>query len=346
MDKEIEELNRCLAEVNAEIGILLHKRILHISNQNDDLMTEAKGLRKQNDHLMTEVNGLRQQVTKMSEDTAQEMSLREIATLDHLRRLLGTIPIQNTDIATCIKTLESAFPQAMEAPSIDPGWSENYIQMTPRLLRSNHAFQSWGLCPSSSLLVFAGSTSEEGRASPSSSLSWLSPAAMQVYREVSSKGKKVAFHSCHPDLRAEPSSSRLVVSSLLSQLLAWKPKLPQPLVHDFEATVNSADWTSKMDTSGLKHRFGLVENVLSSLPAEEEIFMILDRLDLCIEHKNQYLKAFHRLTRTRSYGLKVVIIMDSIENDYDRGECRDLLSTGAENHAYGDLAWNQIRKSY
>lgn len=228
VDKAIEELHRCLAEVNAEIGILLHKSVRSISSQNEILMAEARNLRE-------EVAGLRAQMTSMNEDSARKQSAKDVENLASCRRMLGEVSENNRDPGFCAKTLEGAFPEAMRAFHVYAGWSENYIQMTFELLESDAAYQSWKNSSTASLLAFAGSTSDEGRASESLSLSWLSPAALHAFNKFSSEGKKVAFHSCHPELRVEPSSSRLVISSLLYQIFGWKPQMLRHRAGDFES---------------------------------------------------------------------------------------------------------------
>ncbi len=349
VDKAIEELHRCLAEVNAEIGILLHKSVRSISFQNESLMAEARNLR--------EVAGLRAQMTKMNEDSAQKQSEKDAENLMHYRRMLGEVPCKNRDPGFCAKVLEGAFPIAMEVVGVYAGWSENYVQMTSELLESNAAYQSWINSPSASLLAFAGSTSDEGRASESLSLNWLSPAALYTFNKFTSEGKKVAFHSCHPELKAEPSSSRLVVSSLLYQIFGWKPQMLRHKAREFESDMKSDAWNfkaakedawnSREGLEALEHQFDLLERVLDLFSTDnEQIVLILDRPDLCHGKKHRFLKGLRKLVTRCRVELKVLVIMDKVWDDYERSECRELLHAGTPDHSFGNVEWDQTRTSY
>ena len=351
VNKAIEELHHCLAEVNAEIGILLHQRVLDINTQNKNLTAQLEKISTQNKGLAAQVEGLRAQSTKREEDEAREKLKEDVESLAHFRQILGETPGKYKDPVLLVKTLESIFPEAMGAMGamgafgIHQGWSNSYCQMTSQFLRLNTAYQSWMGCSSSSLLVFAGSTAEEGRASQSS-LCWLSPAALHVFNLSSSEGKNVAFHSCHPDYRDTECSSQLIVSSLISQLLDGKPERLRHKVKDFEIAAKSDAWKSKDRRVAMECQFNMLRAVLDLFSPNEEMFFVLDRLDLCDTSKRQFLEALQGLTRRTENKLKILVIMGRIRNEYDRDACCDFLSSGAEYHSFGDMNWNQARKSY
>ena len=338
MDKAIEELHHCLAEVNAEIGILLHKRVLDISDRNEDLMAEAKELR-------TQAEGLQAQLTSMSENAARETSKIDLENIENCRRALGDIPDKHRDSELCRKTLQGAFPEAMGVVEAHSSWSTNYNQMTTEILQTNAAYESWRNCAGSSLLVFSGSTSGEGRASQSS-LCWLSPAALHIFTQFSSEGKRVAFHSCHPDFREQLSSSRYVVSCLLYQIIAWRPEVFRHKTKGFESAVNADTWTSMDIRVALQSHFSLLRRVLDLVSASEDIVLVLDRLDLCEGSKYLLLKALQNLTREIPRGLRIVVTMSRLSYDYDRIECRSFVDSGAEDLMFGKMDWDQRRRSY
>ena len=345
VDKAIEELHHSLAEVNAEIGILLHKRVRDISLQNEDLHEKILAISLQYKDLKSELKIVRGQLTNTEEREAKELVEQDNENLRNFSSVLGNRPGKHGNLQLCEETLQEAFPEAFEARSDYQDWSSGYDQMTWKLLQSNTAYQSWADCPNSSLLVFAGSTKEESRESQSS-LCWLSPAAVHVFKHNVQQRNSIAFHSCRPDLREDSSSSRLIVSSLLHQLLAWKPDVLRHNFQEFNTIVTSDAWNSTNMRIALRCHFDLLEKVIDHLSGEKERTVILDRLDLCRGFKNQILKALQSLTRHKFRQLKIIVVMGRIPEDYDRGECYDLLESGAEYKTYGMVNWDQGITSY
>ncbi|KAL8919901.1 MAG: hypothetical protein Q9172_004749 [Xanthocarpia lactea] len=368
VDKVVQDLHRCLAEVNAEMGFLLHGRVLHISNQNDDLRklsndikkqneelkAEVKGLRAQNDHvinqneeLKAEGKGLRAQLASMEEAKAIEMARTDDENLDSLCRVLGGDPEEHRDPNLRRRTLESAFPEALGNLDITRDWSASFHQMTAELLESNTAYQDWLKSSASSLLVFEGATAPEGEARQSSSSScWLSPAVVHVHHRFQSEGKSIAFYTCQPDYREKKTTSRLVISSLVCQMLRWKPQVLRNKDKELTAIVKSENWNSEDARIAIARQFELLDTVLKLLPADEEIILILDRLDLCMEPVHLLLTDFQQLALHSPRKLKIVVIMERILNSYVRGECMMFLKSGARHHSFGKMGWDQDRKSY
>lgn len=346
VDKVVQDLHRCLAEVNAEIGFLLHERVLHISNQNDDLRKLSKHIKKQNEKLEADVERLNAKLASMNEDRTKEMDRTDNENLSDVCRILGGDPPEHRDPdLMCRGTLESAFPEALGDLDISQGWSAHFHQMTSELLESNDAYQDWLKCSPSTLLVFEGVTADGGRAreSPSSSC-WLSPAVFHIRHRLQSKS--IAFYTCQPDYREKKTTSRLVISSLVCQLLRWKPQVLRNKVKELTAIVKSEDWNSENARIAIPRQFELLKKVLSLLPADEEMTLILDRLDLCREPVHLLLKAFQDLAVHRPSRLKIVVIMERILDSYVRGECMIFLKSGAKHHSFGKMDWDQDQKSY
>ena len=346
VDKVVQDLHRCLAEVNAEMGFLLHGRVLHISNQNDDLRKLSNDIKKQNHKLEADVERLNAKLASMDEDRTQEMERIDNENLSALCRILGGDPLEHRDPdLMCRGTLESAFPEALGGPDISQGWSAHFHQMTSDLLKSNDACQNWLKCSASSLLVFEGATADGGRAreSPSSSC-WLSPAGFHIRHRLQSKF--LAFYTCQPDYREKKTTSRLVIFSLVCQLLGRKPQVLRNKVKELTAIVKSEDWNSEDARIAIPRQFELLKEVLSLLPADEEIILILDRLDLCREPVHLLLKNFQKLAVRRPSGLKIVVIMERIMRDWVRDECIILLKFDPRHHSFSKMGWDQDRKSY
>ncbi|KAL8937857.1 MAG: hypothetical protein Q9211_003473 [Gyalolechia sp. 1 TL-2023] len=340
VDKAVGILFYYLAEVNAEIGMMLHQRVRHISEQND-------GIKAQNENLLLEIRALKRQWTIMKENADQELSRKVDENLEYLRRILGGDLQEHRDPRFCRKHLEDAFPEALEAFGVRQGWSVNYHQMTSKLLVADAAYQSWRECLSSCVLVIAGSTALQGRAPRSQSGCWLSPAALHVFDSLQSKDTTiVAFYTCQPNYKVDETSSRQVVSSLVCQLLAWKPEVLRHTMKELKATVKSDAWSSKVIHVALASHFGLLDRVIGLLPADKAVTLVLDRLDLCREPTHLILQYLQGLFEHRPNGLKILVVMERISNDYVRGELQDFLKHGAKNKSFGRVNWDQTPKGY
>lgn len=346
IDKVIEELHRSLAEMNAEIGSLLHERVLDIRVTNEKLLANNEELLVKNQESLLEIRELKTQLTSMKDDAAQKTSHKDDERLSNLRRILGGDSQDHRDPKLCKENLKHTFPDALEDSDVRQGWSANYHQMTQELLRSDATYQAWMEYPDSCLLVLAGSTELGGRAPQSSSGCWLSPASIHVFDHFHLQRKKVFFYTCQPDFREEATSSRLVISSLVCQLLEWKPENLRYNLKDFTSIIESDAWSSKDDPTAIRCHISLLTKVICSIPVEEEIAIILDRLDLCREPTHLLLRALQGLLKHRSSRLRVLVVMERIPHDYVRGECYASLDSAAKLPSFGRMKWNQSSKGY
>ena len=344
LDKTTEELQRSLAEVNAEINIMLHKNAREIKHQCHQISQQNESLEREARDLREEVAGLKNQLTSMSDNATEEASNKDAEALKHIHRMLGDVS-RHGDPVICGQTLESTFPEAMGSTSFSPRRSRNYLQMTIDLLESIPAYRIWKDCPRTSFLMLAGSTQPAGRATQSS-LSWLSPAAVHVANLLTRQKRRVAFHSCVPEIREEPSASRQIASSLIYQVLAW---VPEGLRHNsfaLESRLNADAWASKEKVKVLKVHFQAVQEVLERLPRGEEVTIILDRLDMYEGYKFQLLKALDGLAIECPIRLKIFITMNRLPSDADGHECRGLLNSVSKPQWFGNLDWDQCRRSH
>lgn len=339
IDKVIEELKGSLAEVNAEIGILMHQRVLDISIGNDKLLL-------QNQSLLDEVGKLKAQLLNMEAKAAQEALLKDEERLTNLCHMLGGDPKEYRDPTFCRKNLADTFPEALGGSNVRQGWSANYHQMTQELLQSDSAYRAWMNHTDSCLLVFAGSTEPGGRTPQSSSGCWLSPAALHIFDLFQSQDKKVFFYTCQPDYKEKATSFRLVVSSLVCQLLRWKPQTLRHNAKEFTSIIESDSWSSREGPKAIRFHTSLLTKVICAMPVDEEIVIVLDRLDLCHEPTHLLLGALTGLLKQRSKGLRVSVIMERISNDYVRSECNVLLNSTADSGLFGRMNWDQMSKGY
>lgn len=346
IDKVIEELKGSLAEVNAEIGILMHQRVLDISIKSDKLRHQNDEMLRQNQVLLFEVQELKARLMSMEEKAAQEASQEDEERVTSLCRILGGDPQEYRDPKFCRNNLKETFPEALGDSDVRQGWSANYHQMSQELLRSDNTYRAWMEYPDSCLLVLAGSTEPGGRAPQSSSGCWLSPAALHAFDQFQSQEKNTFFYTCQPDYREKSSSSREVISSLICQLLRWKPQTVRHDAKEITSIVDSDAWSSKDGLTAIRCHISLLAKVLCAMPAEEEIIIVFDRLDLCREPTHLLLRALKNLLKQRNKGLRFLIIMERIIDDYVRGECNAVLVAAADSGIFGRMNWDQLSKGY
>ncbi|KAL9631610.1 MAG: hypothetical protein Q9164_005790 [Protoblastenia rupestris] len=343
LDQAIERVHSCLAEVNAEINIQLHQRVQdiwnknkHISDQNRELITKVDDLKSQN-------NNLSQQMRNMEEGAARETSAKDQEYLEDFCRSLG-VPPRFADRQLCRENLAKVFPGAFGEFEDSQNWCGRFVQMSPDVLESSTEFQSWKACSDPSLLVLAGVTAPEGRAYEST-WSWLSPAALHIAQTQSTKTRKIAFFSCHPNVNPEKVSVGLVLSSLLYQVIAWKPEILRHRIGEFDSVVRSDRWNAKDARERSDYQIGILKKLISELLIDEEIVFVLDRIDLYQDHpKSRFLQSIQNLVGSSSSRLKVLIIMEKLWDDIDRGVCRDLVSSGGKCRTFSRLNWDQGRK--
>ena len=159
---------------------------------------------------------------------------------------------------------------------------------------------------------------------------------------LSAEGKMTVFHSCHADRNPGKARTGFILSSLLHRLIALKPDMLRHRMKDLRNKIQSAEWTSPNSTI---YCFDVLKGVIESFPKESEIYVVLDRMDLCNESKGRFILALERLIEGSPITLKVILVMERISEDSDREFCRELLSSEARCTVYGDLDWDQTRKS-
>ncbi|KAL9614372.1 MAG: hypothetical protein Q9167_001175, partial [Letrouitia subvulpina] len=327
VDKAIQRVHSCLVELNAEIGILLHQNVQRILSKNNKLLNQNKEVEANVAYLRRENQELMKKLDKMEKSAMQEAAQRDNENLEQFCRTLGDISEKHTDPQFCRRTLEDAFPEAFDLTESYAGWSRGYSQITPELLQSNDHYRSWRERPASCLLIYGGITMGGGQ-SYQSTCSWLSPAALHAVNKLSLEGKRLVFYSCHPDINPNEHPSKLIISNLSYRLIAWKPAILRHRVKEFESVVGSSQWNAQANES-LQCQFDFLKRVIASLEMQEDIFIILDRVDLCRGPKYRFIEAVQSLINCSPSPLKVLIVMNRIADNGDRGECHELLSSKA-----------------
>ena len=352
VDKATEKIHSCLAEVNAQIGILLHQRVYQIDQSNKELLAGISKLRTDNTQLLTEMGILQTKNDELLDgmrrneaSVVQHTQNQDREDLEEFSRRLGHVARKYEDHDLCKKALVEIFPGAFDGnDNSSPGWSERYVQMTPSLLNSSSEYQNWKACSSPCLLVIGGLTESEGQASQST-YSWLSPASSHIVDQLGAEGKRAAYFSCHPDMHLRHVSSHLIVSSLLRQLLTWHSNILRNRVKEFSSIVHSKEWDAEDQNEALECQFKLLERVAKELPAQEETFIILDRIDLCDCASHNLVAALQHLIRNSHSLLKVAVAMERVWNSNDWYECRDVVKSNNICYTLARMNWDQGRRS-
>lgn len=179
--------------------------------------------------------------------------------------------------------------------------------MSPELLSTSEAYQKWRDSAQSSLLLLSGRTASEGRNSRGDTHSWLSPTTTYVAEEMREQGQPVAYYCCHPDIRAETHPGKDIISTVIYQMLEWKPDILRRRYQQFRSMVQSQEWQNREDESAsMEVMFRLVREILHEIKDLGTIFVVLDRVDLCSWKLHHVLKALVALVLDESLHLKIM----------------------------------------
>lgn len=99
------------------------------------------------------------------------------------------------------------------------------------------------------------------------------------------------------------------------------------------------EWISQ-GNEGLHCQFVLLKKVIADLELQEDVFLILDRVDLCQGPTYRFIAELQSLINCSSY-LKIMITMSMIFDKTDRVESHELLSSKAKCCTFGKIKWDQ-----
>lgn len=151
-----------------------------------------------------------------------------------------------------------------------------YLQLNESDLKGLPNYQKWIDHAQSSLLFLSGSTSTEGRRLRGCSHCWLSPAAIYITETLLRQGSKVAFFSCHPELNSTQPPGEVVLSSLVSQVLEWRPDILRNKDVEFRQILGGS-----LDKTRESVLVDLLAAVLGEVEDLRTIHLVIDRLDRC-----------------------------------------------------------------
>ena len=324
--------------MNAEIGIRLHENVHKLSNQNDHLCTEVQSLRKENAKILHKIK-------EREEKDARDESEKDLERREIFCRMLQAVSPEHIDRERCRRSLKGIFPYAFEGSDIavesSRGWSKKYVQITRDFLEKNPSYVAWRECQTSCLLVLGGSTADAGRADQST-FSWVSPAALHATDDLSARGHHISFHSCQPDYQQKENPTRLLISNLAYQIAARKPQVLRYRAKEFESILLSEGWNSQEVRVARRSHFDLLERLLRT---QESFHLVIDRLDLCQGSKASFVRELQHLVDAHPGFLKIMLVMERIQDGHDRIEVQDLLQSSPRCAVFWDTSLDQTYRT-
>ena len=251
------------------------------------------------------------------------------------------------DINLCANVISDTFPlskNSVPMPArVARHQSNRYTQMTEALLYEEPSYQDWQASSTSSLLFLSGLTSSNGRLDRRGTCSWLSNAAIIIASKLLNPGSEgnadvsnpnllCVFYSFHPELRYEPGQTQGpldLLGSVLTRILAWKPAPLRDRLPSFQSKIALAK--SRSSDEGRRatgYMLDILRETLFSVASRDEfdkreIYIIIDRLDLCDDMgdaKLHYL--MNNLARLVAIGgliIKILVVVDTAyaNSDWD-----------------------------
>ncbi|KAI9761888.1 MAG: hypothetical protein M1840_001541 [Geoglossum simile] len=339
IDITVATIHGKLAEVNAEAMVLLHSRNLEISEGVQEQSGIIKRLLLINEEQSRELRELREasQLSRVDSDLKRQQEDRD--RLEEFRSTLGVLyPSPETELGTCGKDLFEAFLNTNSSPRKT---ANRYEQITLELLNEQEAYLDWQRSTSSCLLLLSGITAVGGRLIHSATYSWLSPAAIHIAKQVQNEKGLLVYYCCHPEIRAELHRISDIISSLVLQILRWKPEVLRQNHQRFRSAVQQ--WQrpglKPPDRAAVQAMVQLLREVLVEFKAEGVVHIVLDRVEQCDCKTHHLMDELAKLAGEQSCSVKIVAIIDGEEWDTSNLEESLLI------HVMKRVGWRQERIS-
>lgn len=342
IDITVANINKLLAEVNAEAMVQLHGRsketnetVQRIEQQNEELQTKNDQLLQELTELKKENHMLRLAFDQRNEQEDEERLEKLKASLDIKQ------PCDEMDLSKSRTALDEAFPFA-PAAGLGQSWKHSgqpscyFEQMTDERLNSEPAYQTWLGSTTSSLLYISGKTAYDGRTKRETTYSWLSPATVVATDDHEASFSKSTldgelrrlciYYNCHPDIR--PSGLRQhgtmkLLGSLLWRVLQWQPALQRRWMEHVEQTAQTTkELTKNGDTKvAIRRMVEMIRQLLVEIQKERgrngaSVCIIIDRLDQCDVKMRYVMDAFEDLVSREECNVKIFVVADdALEED-------------------------------
>ncbi|KAI9858315.1 MAG: hypothetical protein M1813_007590 [Trichoglossum hirsutum] len=348
IDITVATIHSKLAEVNSEAMVLLHSRSLEIGKGVQRLEADNKkklGIIEKLSRELQEVKGQLQELSdenhliRVNSDLKRQQEYQE--RLEEFKSTLGMqyqvlYPSLETELDPCHKSLSEAFPNAGTSPRKA---AARYEQMTPDLLNEQKAYLDWQRSASSCLLLLSGTTEPDGRLTRGATYSWLSPAAIYIAKQVQNEKGLLVYYCCHPEVRSKIHHVADVMSSLVFQILRWKPEVLQQNHQRFRSTVRQ--WQrpglEPTDRDAIRAMVQLLREVLTEVKTEGVVHIVIDRVEQCNCKIHHLMDELAKLVGEESCSVKIAAIIEGDEWDTSNLEEKPLA------HVMKRVGWRQER---
>ncbi|KAI1337336.1 hypothetical protein F5Y15DRAFT_418098 [Xylariaceae sp. FL0016] len=285
---------------------------LHIRSQKTE--KTQKHLLEQNAKLMAQNKMLKQELEQQREQAElrdrQEDHRRLEAFEDYLETRRGH---PGTNVTATRDVLMKVFP---DMPYSHHVTCTSYQNVSYDMLQSLEDYRSWRDSKKPALFFLSGNTAYHGRHFPGLEHCWLSPFAIFLDEIGRKEGAKVAFFSALPNLTASGISIDTVLSSVVIEILSWKPDI----LRDHDKDLRRILRRGEVSWSG-SSLIELLGEVLFQIRDREldPIYIIVDRLDLCVgddlpKIMDDFAKMITALGRSKA-NVKVAIIAENPGTD-------------------------------
>jgi hypothetical protein len=222
-----------------------------------------------------------------------------------------------------------------------------YGQMNRGLLQSCPSYQSWIASTESCLLFLSGGTALEGRRLKGLTHCWLSPAAIYIAEDLGREERNFAFYSCHPELDSKSVPTKQIISSIIMQILKWKPHILRKKAVQFHSAVLSNAWRDASNEKIMvSSMIRLLNDLLAAVKDLGTTFIVIDRLDQCESQLRVVMDALVRLVGDVACNVKLAVIA---ETSYGRGDWHPeylLEDEYAFERVFRRNEWNQGRMTH
>lgn len=268
------DVRNTLCEIRNECDILMLTRITTLHQKLEAISVDVRKTRVESAHAGSQLRRARE-----SSDTSHLAELRQILGVQELSA--------NVNVKKYKSLLASAFfsGSALRSKYCRPK------KISMELLRGEGEFDKWWASSKSCLLLAGGSNFVDDHSS--GSLNWLSYGAILAIEELRLQDRNVAFFLAQTSWSVNERKRctiRQIIVNLIYQISAMHDDLLRSKIDRLKAAVQSAAWNENNgDAFWLKAQPLLLE-IFSTFSCEEEIFIVVDRLDQCAwsEYEDEY----------------------------------------------------------
>lgn len=287
--KTLANVRKQLSEVHKECEVLM--------------LVQITSLQKSLSEMSVELRATHDGVVRTESHVMHHKNSEDMSYLSALRRLLDAKETSDsTDVVLYRDRLKIAFSGLRSKYAHPKG-------MSMELFKGDADFASWWDSLKSCMFIAGGTNWQQD--SSSGPFSWLSMGAVLTIQELQQNRKNVAFFFAYPtwSVRSNSrkrSSPRDMMASLLYQIAKMDHDLLRSKLHEIETTMLSALWNEEDNEPLMESIHNLLVDVFSAFAPEDEITIVVDRLDKCNWNNDNDRRPWSRLKRMVECLVRVV----------------------------------------